>query len=564
MASAETLAAVEAELDNWCPGQWRRLFAEEMRSDPLPLFLSGWRIELAEGAVRTPSVGHFQLVVDAAFPNSQPRVFAPDMGSDYRWPHVELKGLLCLRPTSIVASVGDRIRVHLNDALELLNWPDDKCVVEFEREFGSYWAHQAIKPAENLRLLSLVKPGGKSRQLAFNVDAKLGRIVVADTKTEVKDWLMNVGAQSGDRDILPALLLRLPRPWRPIDFPQTVGDVIRDLPEEAVRATLLPDRKSLFLFEAETSTGPVFAAVLASGAKSSRIKNGFRSWAQVPLDHIKRAMAQQRVERVVVSRVDASWIHGRGHSPEQADLGARKVAIVGCGAVGSEIAELLAKAGVGELMLIDGDNFLSANAGRHLLGLGYLGSNKAKGVASELQRRLPHLKVGAIHSKKFERLTAAQLEKLASADMLVTAGLDVEGEATVNAWRQSLARPPAYLSTWVEAYAIVGHAVLLYGKDDLMSAFEGERPSFRLTEWPADAGEVIVEAGCGNVFQPHGAADLQPTIAMATKLALDSLLGRVPASCRRVWFGDKDAVAALGGVTSDEFTEFNAMRQIPW
>lgn len=564
MASAEAIAAVEAELDQWCPGHWRRLTVEEMQPDPLPLFCSGWRIELAEGAVRPPGLGHFMLVVDAAFPNSQPRVLAPDMGSDYRWPHVEPKGLLCLQPTSIVAPAGDRVRAHLDDALELLNWPDDKCVAEFEREFGSYWAHQAITPDGNLRLLSLVKPGGKSRQLAFHLDVKLGQIVVADTKAEVKDWLRNIGAQTSDQNILPSLLLRLPRPWRPSGFPQTVGDFIRSIPEEALRATVLLDRKSLFLFEAETPTGPVFVAALASGAKSSKIKNGFRSWAQVPLNHIKRAMAQHRVERVVVSRVDAPWIHGRGHSPEQADLQVRRVAIVGCGAVGCEIAELLAKAGVGELTLIDNDNFLSANAGRHLLGLSYLGWNKAKGVATELQRRLPHLKIGAIHSKKFERLTAAELGKLSGVDMIVTAGLDIEGEAAVNAWRQTLDRPPAYLSSWVEAYAIVGHAVLLYGKDDLMSAFEAERPVFRLTDWPTGAGEIIVEAGCGNVFQPHGAVDLHPTIMLATKLALDALLGCIPASCRRVWFGDRDAVAALGGVARDGFTEVNAMRQIPW
>ena len=284
----------------------------------------------------------------------------------------------------------------------------------------------------------------------------------------------------------------------------------------------------------------------------------------MPIAHIKRAMAQQRVERVVVSRGDASWIHGRGHSPEQVDLSARKVAIVGCGAVGSEIAELLAKAGVGELVLVDGDDLKTANASRHLLGIGYLGWNKAKGVATELQRRLPHLKIDGIYRAKFERLNAVELGRLAGVDMIVTAGLDIEGEAAVNAWRQTLKRPPAYLSTWVEAYAVVGHAVLLYDKADLMSGFDGERPAFRLTDWPDGAGTVIVEAGCGNVFQPHGAVDLRPTIAMAAKLTLEALLGRVPASCRRVWFGDRDVVAALGGTAREGFTEVNAMRQISW
>jgi hypothetical protein len=326
----------------------------------------------------------------------------------------------------------------------------------------------------------------------------------------------------------------------------------------------MQNHRTLFLFEAQTSTGPVFASVVATGDKSRRLLNGFRSWEHVPLDHVKRVLSNQRVERVVVNRVDPPWIHGRGQSLDQASLKGRKVAIVGCGSVGSEMAELLAKAGVGELTLIDGDTFLSANTSRHLLGLTYLGWNKAQGVATELQRRLPHLNVGAFHPKKFERLSAAELGKLVGVDMIVTAGLDIEGEAAVNAWRQLLPHPPAYLSTWVEAYAIAGHAVLLYGKHDLMSRFEGERPNFRVTEWPAGAGELIVEAGCGNVFQPHGAVDLQPTISMASRLALDALLGRVPTSCRRVWFGDRGAVTPLGGIIRDGFTEINAMRQLTW
>lgn len=564
MASDAALAEVGAALDQRFPGKWRRLTAEELKPEPLNLFQAGWRVDIDAGGVRAPGVDHVVLAVDASFPNSQPRVLAPSLGSDYRWPHVEKHGLLCMKPTSVVAPIADRVAIHLHDALELLNLTEETCAAEFEREFGSYWSHQGLHPNERPCVLSMVNPGGLSRQVAFYFDNRLSRILVADTKAEAKAWLRNAGTPVGDHDLLPGLLVRLPKPWHPSEFPKTVGDAIRGLPEDAVHATLLPNRKSLFLFEATTSTGPVFAAVLASGAKSDKIKNGFRSWAQVPIEHIKRAMAQQKVERVVVSRVDPVWIHGRGHSAELPDLRASKVAIIGCGAVGSEVAELLAKAGVGELTLIDNDDLYAGNVGRHLLGVGYIGWPKAKGVAQELQRRLPHLAIGGVYAKKFEWLAAADLNKIAGMDMVITAGLDIEGEAVVDAWRQSLERPPAYLSTWVEAYASAGHAVLLYGKAKLMANFEGERPAFRLTDWPEGAGQLIAEAGCGNVFQPHGATDLQPTVAMASRLALDALLGRVPDSCRRVWFGDRDAVAGLGGIAREAFTETNAMRQYPW
>lgn len=564
MASHKVIAAIEAELQSQRPGRWRRLTAEEMHHDLLRLFESGWRLEVAEGEIRPSGVNHLFVVTDTAFPNSQPRILAPGMGSDFRWPHVERGGLLCLRPTSVAAPAADRVRLHLGDALELLNYSEEKCAAEFEREFGAYWYQQAIQPQESRRVVSLVKPGGKSRQLSFHLDNRLSRLVVADTKAELKEWLNSAGSPIGDRDVLPGLLVRLKKPWAPAEFPKTVGDTVKGLSEDDVRTTLLPSCMSLFLFEATTVTGPVFAAVLASGGKSDKIKNGFRSWNQVPIEHIKRAMAQQRVERVVVSRVDAPWIHGRGHFADQAPLQDRKVAVIGCGSVGSEVAELLAKSGVGELSLVDNDDLMSANVGRHLLGISYLGWNKAKGLARELRRRLPHLKIGSTFTSKFEHLKPAELDWLAGMDMIVTAGLDIEGEAAVNAWRQTLERQPAYLSTWVEAYALAGHAVLLFGKGDLMTRFEGERPAFRLTDWPAGTGSLIVEAGCGNVFQPHGAVDLQTSIAMAANLALDALLGRVSSSCRRVWFGDREEVAAHGGVAREGFTEVNAIRQFSW
>lgn len=97
-----------------------------------------------------------------------------------------------------------------------------------------------------------------------------------------------------------------------------------------------------------------------------------------------------------------------------------------------------------------------------------------------------------------------------------------------------------------------------------MAGFERESPKFRLTDWPPEANHLIVEAGCGNLFQPHGAADLLPTVSMATRLVLDALVGRAPDSCRRTWFGDPEAVVALGGVARETFTEINAIRQFPW
>lgn len=166
--------------------------------------------------------------------------------------------------------------------------------------------------------------------------------------------------------------------------------------------------------------------------------------------------------------------------------------------------------------------------------------------------------------KRFEHLDNRELSDMAGVDLLISAGIDFEGDARLDNWRRRLEKPPAHLCAWAETFAIVGHAVVLYGTDSLLAGFEeDERPAFRLTDWPEQTA-LAVEAGCGNRFQPHGAVDLQPAAHLAARLALDVLLDRVPASCRRIWQGERAAVAANGGTARDSFAESNVVRQQPW
>ena len=223
------------------------------------------------------------------------------------------------------------------------------------------------------------------------------------------------------------------------------------------------------------------------------------------------------------------------------------------------------QAGVGETILIDGDSLTTANISRHALGIGDIGFNKASTLQGALRRQFPHLTFDHAFPKRFERLSSKELDHLADADLIITAGIDFDGEAALDAWRRTLPQPPAYMSTWVEAYAAAGHAVLLFGNKSILEGFAAdERPRFRLTDWPDVAGSLIVEAGCGNTFQPHGIVDLHPTVGLAANLALDTLLDKVPASCRRVWMGDPAIVESNGGKVLPTFSDRLTIREFAW
>ena len=70
-------------------------------------------------------------------------------------------------------------------------------------------------------------------------------------------------------------------------------------------------------------------------------------------------------------------------------LAARKVAIIGCGSLGSKIAAMLARAGVAGFVLVDDDLLLPDNFVRHDLDWRDVGTHKADSVADRVQLANP-------------------------------------------------------------------------------------------------------------------------------------------------------------------------------
>ena len=77
-------------------------------------------------------------------------------------------------------------------------------------------------------------------------------------------------------------------------------------------------------------------------------------------------------------------------------LASKKILVIGAGAVGAMISEMLARAGCKSLVILDGDRLEVGNLCRHTLLLDDVFNNKAVSVASRIQRINPHLKVVAI------------------------------------------------------------------------------------------------------------------------------------------------------------------------
>lgn len=554
---------VEAALDVHFPGHWRRADKAEHGKHAKCLRAPvGWHLCVSPDEFACPGIDQLFVFLDEDFPRTDPRVCAPQADRDFAWPHVEAGGLLCLRQTARDADPGERVLAQLAWTAQLLRLDEAELDREFAREFSAYWG-QRLSP-EAPRFLSLARSGGGSREVWYYADGARRRVVIADDRRCLSDWLRQSGRAQAGADIKPTYLIWLNQPWRPNEFPDTGKKIMAAIPRETQAAVLVPGQNLPVLIGADTETGPVFVGAVLTSDTEKKLRKGFRSGAMIPFEQVAGSFSAFPVKRCSVERVDGTWVHGRDQNAEYPLLSLKKVAIVGCGSLGGFVARLLAQAGVGRFILVDPETLAAHNAARHVLGLDRLGEHKAEALAAMLIKDFPHISKPSVYASQFQDLLAPALEDLSSADLIISAGIDYEGDMRLDAWRRQCVSPPVHVCVWAEEFALAGHAIALVGGSSLAEAFTAAgAPAFALTDdWPESAH--IVEAGCANVFQPHGAVDLQNTVVLGARLALDVLNTRVVQSSRRTWQGNRDAVIRLGGTPRSTFTESFVERTHVW
>ncbi|MGM0432635.1 MAG: HesA/MoeB/ThiF family protein, partial [Spirochaetota bacterium] len=100
-----------------------------------------------------------------------------------------------------------------------------------------------------------------------------------------------------------------------------------------------------------------------------------------------------------------------------AQLRESKVVVAGAGGLGGYVLEMLSRAGVGHLVVIDGDKFTSSNLNRQLLATEHtIGKNKALIAKDRIGEINSDLEVTAI-PERFTQLTAGHV--ISGADVVV-------------------------------------------------------------------------------------------------------------------------------------------------
>ena len=230
-------------------------------------------------------------------------------------------------------------------------------------------------------------------------------------------------------------------------------------------------------------------------------------------------------------------------------LRSKKVTVIGCGALGSEIADALAKAGVGQIQLADKEMFRAHNAVRHIVSIDRMGCPKVTAVAERLILHNTFVDVGLQLVDILDRnINEYFLEE--SVGISTMADDNVEGylneqaiiyDKTIFYARALRGGKAARIFRVIPGKDACKHCLALYYLDK-------DKRFVQITE---DETLPTIANECNNPIRPASAADLKVIAAVTSRLIIDYLQGGEEDSNHWIW-----TTEALEGIKYEKQAPF--------
>ena len=503
-----------------------------------------WDVDLGPESL---PVQAFRLVLPPTFP-ADPCEIRVDPKHCLQLPHIEGNGKACLNlapspdhyaePVAAVKQAIEGFGRLIRPALE-----DDSVQDEFHQERLSYWTRfcerragmRDAKPApqttyvalgevktwESGQIAAFIRAGSKHRR--FNLQVITGGDRDPHTLATRHRW------DAGTMVRGHSLIVRLSEEtrWTPATWPKDFEEL------EALTFQATSGETSLSTWLATTGwLAPTETKPKGKWAKDAHeepphgpqplavvLMHGTELYGFQILPQLVSHLTLPTIVPIQLSRVDASWCLTRDqeHSRFIARQ-SKRVLVLGCGSLGSPLVDVLARAGVGHIDIVDQEGFDAANTSRHVLGLSDLKRGKATAMAARLTEAIPTVSVNGYVATASGWLTKAQGE--ASYDLIV----DCTAESSVRVLlaqlrTESLGTCPV-VHAWVEPFCGAAHVVCTQA-DEPWPLDDPAESMVNVAEYRAQT-RVDLPA-CSYGFHPYGAADILQAAGFAAERVLWTL-----------------------------------------
>ena len=484
------------------------------------------------------------LAIDTDFPFSRPRVAIEGYDRGQPEPHVESGGLLCLSNIEIPSDPLLSVKSALGQASQLLTenaegLHDD----DFVDDFTLYWNNLAADPRRVVHVL----PSDLGTGFCSYVHER-GAHYCFSTKDKLQAWWKNLdgNAAVGVRQGAIFRINPLPAPshfpssgknlWQLISDRCDDGDVV-------LNGVLKQMPKSvLILLAGVTPSGRshvVAVELVRTSEKKWALQKKLRA-EQRAMDGIPSEALCSLYELTPCQTIRMDAAESRLPDPVSQFKG-KKVAIVGCGALGSGVARLLGQSGIGNFTFVDHETLAWENIRRHELGASFQGMSKVEALAHKMKRDLPMIDRIATFATKIGNLLRENPQSLADCDLIVCCTGSTSTDRFLEGHvRESGVETPIVFG-WLEAHATAAHAFLNWGEGPSLVDGLDAHGNFLLL---ASDGGKPPPPECGAITSPFGAVELANGQALVSRLCIDILRGNLKKSVWRTWLGDDAVLSA--------------------
>jgi len=500
------------------------------------------------------------VAIPKIFPDELPKIYLSK--KDYLdirpIPHVDKNRLVCTRDTTVAVINEDKPGEAVDQLVtiaveEIINKGLRKeNIADYVDEFLAYWNDEA-----EYRFLSLFSPGGKIEKLQIIRLSKAflnSNWIFASSEEEVKKWLSPFKIEIDKESIYDSLYLPLQEPislpQNKIDFYKIIKTAGKSYLSAVGKYFSQRDSNLFILFSFPLKQERILAGW--SQTNPTRI-NGFRGGSsKIPLN---LKMINSDIKKIRIERIDKERLFNRGGVGIKQSIADRKIALIGCGSLGSHLAISLSKTGISKFLLVDNECVEPENVARHVCGFFEAGFNmpKSEAIKDRLLEHFPHIECIAYNDDILDLLHQKE-SFLNNYDLIIVALANMSIERRLNFLLRKGVIAAPLLFLWLEPYGVAGQILYIHPINGCCYQccldYDGE---FLYSVAKSNEEFYKREAGCQSTFVPYSNLEIEYFTAIAGKKIIGFLEDQPKVSILYTWLGNLAFFKSLGYQIKDEW-----------